>query len=189
MATSQPPPGDQAPPATPLAPACLRRPRAGKAPGSGSSGPSQFPAQAVRVLSKEKKDRWKEEPRLVKIRNDVTLATRREKLLFGAEGIRQDKALAEREGSRGQVGGTDGGETEGVWGQRDMIQKRRKGELKLKRDKGYFGLSWCLRGKESTCQCRKHGVSTCSGTIPRAQRQRVSPHLWKLAMRTQCSQK
>ena len=38
------PPGDQAPPATPLAPACLRRPRAGKAPGSGSSGPSQFPA-------------------------------------------------------------------------------------------------------------------------------------------------
>ena len=53
-----------------------------------------FQAQAVRVLSKEKKDRWKEEPRLVKIRNDVTLATRREKLLFGAEGIRQDKALA-----------------------------------------------------------------------------------------------
>ena len=107
-------------------------------------------------MSKEKKHRWKEEPRLVKIRNDVTLATRREKLLFGAEGIRQDKALAEREGSRGQVGGTDGGETEGVWGQRDMIQKRRKGELKLKRDKGYFGLSWCLRGKEPTCQCRRH---------------------------------
>ena len=106
-------------------------------------------------MSKEKKDRWKEEPRLVKIRNGVTLATRREKLLFGVEGIRQDKALAEREGSRGQDGGTDGGETEASGGREDMIQKRRKGELKSKRDREYFGLSWCLRGKEPTCQCRR----------------------------------
>ena len=83
-------------------------------------------------MSKEKKDRWKEEPRLVKIRNGVTLATRREKLLFGAEGIRQDKALAEREGSRGQVGGTDGGETEGVWGQRGHDTEKEKGRTEIK---------------------------------------------------------
>ena len=92
----------------------------------------------------------------MKIRNGVTLATRREKLLFGVEGIRQDKALAEREGSRGQDGGTDGGETEASGGREDMIQKRKKGELKSKRDREYFGLSWCLRGKEPTCQCRRH---------------------------------
>ena len=107
-------------------------------PGRGSE--AIFQAQTILILSKEKKDRWKEEPRLVKIRNGVTLATRREKLLFGVEGIRQDKALAEREGSRGQDGGTDGGETEASGGREDMIQKRRKGELKSKRDREYFGL-------------------------------------------------
>ena len=41
------PPGDQAPSATPLAPACLRRPRAGKAPGIGKQRPFPVPSPAV----------------------------------------------------------------------------------------------------------------------------------------------
>ena len=48
------------------------------------------------------------------------------------------------------------GRQKASWGKEDIIQKRRKGELKLMRNRGYFGLSWCLRGKESTCQCRRH---------------------------------
>ena len=41
-------------------------------------------------------------------------------------------------------------------GKEDIIQKRRKGELKLMRNRGYFALSRCLSRKESTCQCRRH---------------------------------
>ena len=66
----------------------------GRPPSPGRSSEAIFQAHTVWVLSKDEKDRWKEEPRLLKIRNGMTLATGREKLLFGAEGIRQDKALA-----------------------------------------------------------------------------------------------
>ena len=68
----------------------------------------------------------------MKTRNAVTLATRREKLLFGAEGIREDKALAYREGSRGRTGGMNGGETEGFWGQRRHDTEKEKGRTEIK---------------------------------------------------------
>ena len=37
------------------------------------------------------------------------------------------------------------------------------------------GLPWWLIGKESTCQCRKHGFDPWSGKIPQATDQ-LSPH-------------
>ena len=36
------------------------------------------------------------------------------------------------------------------------------------------GLPWWLNGKESTCQCRRHGFNPCSGRIPRTPEQ-LSP--------------
>ena len=35
----------------------------------------------------------------------------------------------------------------------------------------WWGLLWWLSGKESTCQCRKHGCDLWSGKIPRAMEQ------------------
>ena len=37
------------------------------------------------------------------------------------------------------------------------------------------GLPWWLSGKESACQCRRHGFSPWSGKIPHATEQ-LSPH-------------
>ena len=48
----------------------------------------------------------------------------------------------------------------------------------------FWGLSWWLSGKESTCQCRRHGFDLWSRKIPRAAEQlslcatTIEPVLW-----------
>ena len=53
-----------------------------------------------------------------------------------------------------------------------------------------FRLLWCLSGKESACQCRKHEFNPWSGKIPHAAEQlgldakTIEPVLWSLGAAT-----
>ena len=46
-------------------------------------------------------------------------------------------------------------------------REAQKEKLKKEKEKA-IGLSWWLSGKESTCQCRRHGFDSWSGKIPHA---------------------
>ena len=61
---------------------------------------------------------------------------------------------------------------------------RKKKKIIIKKE--YFRLPWCLSGKESACQCRKHEFNPWSGKIPHAAEQlgpgakTIEPALWSL---------